>query len=314
VGHWDDSTGGTGGGADQGWNAGPLPWYWLTTRSYDPQLRRFLQPDPSSRDGVRSYAYCHDDPVNYADPSGLDEGEGGDDLGGAGAGPGSGGGAAGAPVQGSLGAAYDAAALPAAGEYQQLPLFDQMMADGGTNLVDVAPTQPLGKTNEATSASVGQSVSTLATDNGVDVNTMEQGTAASNGGAKRGPKLWPDGLHNQTIARRINELLAEGMDHFGGGSKTEERIDIHIPDAQKPFRRVDITMRQTDGTLYREQVRRTLDNGCYGGPFCQDTGEGHFKVETSPYTLNCDCPPSTEGPGGPYSHRIVGEGGKDTLS
>jgi len=24
----------------------------------------------------------------------------------------------------------------------------------------------------------------------------------------------------------------------------------------------------------------------YGGPFCQDTGEGDFKVETSPYTLN----------------------------
>jgi hypothetical protein len=44
----------------------PLPWYWLTTRPYDPALERFLQPDPSSRDGVRSYVYYlyyHDDPV-----------------------------------------------------------------------------------------------------------------------------------------------------------------------------------------------------------------------------------------------------------
>ncbi len=60
---WDDSAG--------SWNSGPLPWYWLTTRYYDAALTRFLQPDPSSRDGVRSYVYCHDDPVDCADPSGL---------------------------------------------------------------------------------------------------------------------------------------------------------------------------------------------------------------------------------------------------
>jgi RHS repeat-associated protein len=60
-----------------GTNAGPLQWYWLTSRYCDPLLRRFLQPDPSSRDGVRSYVYCHDDPANCSDPSGL---EGGEDL------------------------------------------------------------------------------------------------------------------------------------------------------------------------------------------------------------------------------------------
>ncbi len=49
----------------------PLPWYWLGVRHYDPQLKRFLQPDPSAQDGVRSYTYCHDDPVNCTDPSGL---------------------------------------------------------------------------------------------------------------------------------------------------------------------------------------------------------------------------------------------------
>ncbi len=49
----------------------PQGWYWLQARAYDPALRRFLQPDPSARDGVRSYAYVHDDPVDLADPSGL---------------------------------------------------------------------------------------------------------------------------------------------------------------------------------------------------------------------------------------------------
>ncbi len=56
---------------------GPLPWYWLRVRYYDPLLRRFLQPDPSALDGVRSYACCHDDPADCADPTGLsaDDGE-----------------------------------------------------------------------------------------------------------------------------------------------------------------------------------------------------------------------------------------------
>jgi len=48
-----------------------LPWYWLGPRAYDPNLERFLQPDPSAQDGVRSYVYCRDDPANCADPSGL---------------------------------------------------------------------------------------------------------------------------------------------------------------------------------------------------------------------------------------------------
>ncbi len=49
----------------------PLPWYALTNRAYDPRLERFLQPDPSSQDGVRSYAYCHDAPIDCSDPTGL---------------------------------------------------------------------------------------------------------------------------------------------------------------------------------------------------------------------------------------------------
>jgi len=92
-----------------------LPWYWLTTRYYDPRLERFLQPDPSSRDGVRSYVYCHDDPMNYADPSGLDEGDGE---------AGAEGGGTGAREGGLLGSGYRAVE-PATGKYQQLPLFDE---------------------------------------------------------------------------------------------------------------------------------------------------------------------------------------------
>jgi len=60
AGYWDDS-----------WAGGPLPWYWLSSRYYDPVLERFLQPDPSSQDGVRSYAYAHNNPVDLTDPSGL---------------------------------------------------------------------------------------------------------------------------------------------------------------------------------------------------------------------------------------------------
>jgi len=35
-----------------GWAGGPLPWYWLAVRYYDPEAMRWLQPDPSEQDGV----------------------------------------------------------------------------------------------------------------------------------------------------------------------------------------------------------------------------------------------------------------------
>jgi len=46
-------------------------WYWLAVRPYDPALRRFTQPDPSMQEGIRSYVYVGDDPVDATDPSGL---------------------------------------------------------------------------------------------------------------------------------------------------------------------------------------------------------------------------------------------------
>jgi len=47
-----------------------LGWYWVNVRSYDPE-GRWLQPDPSEQDGVRTYAYVGDDPIDWYDPSGL---------------------------------------------------------------------------------------------------------------------------------------------------------------------------------------------------------------------------------------------------
>ena len=50
--------------------------YYLNARYYNPEWRRFISPDdtsyldPESVNGLNLYAYCYNDPVNYADPSG----------------------------------------------------------------------------------------------------------------------------------------------------------------------------------------------------------------------------------------------------
>ena len=50
--------------------------YYLNARYYNPQWRRFISPDspdyldPETPNGLNLYAYCYNDPVNYADPSG----------------------------------------------------------------------------------------------------------------------------------------------------------------------------------------------------------------------------------------------------
>jgi len=55
------------------WYDAALGWYWIGVRAYDPQLERWVQPDPSGADGVRTYAYVADDPIDYIDPTGQDE-------------------------------------------------------------------------------------------------------------------------------------------------------------------------------------------------------------------------------------------------
>jgi len=54
------------------WYDSEVEWYWLTTRYYNPEDLRFLQPDPLDLDGVHTYAYAGDDPIDYNDPAGLD--------------------------------------------------------------------------------------------------------------------------------------------------------------------------------------------------------------------------------------------------
>ena len=50
--------------------------YYLNARYYNPEWRRFISPDstdyidPDVPNGLNLYAYCGNDPVNYADPSG----------------------------------------------------------------------------------------------------------------------------------------------------------------------------------------------------------------------------------------------------
>ena len=50
--------------------------YYLQTRYYDPETGRFISQDdisylaPENLTGLNLYAYCHNNPVNYADPSG----------------------------------------------------------------------------------------------------------------------------------------------------------------------------------------------------------------------------------------------------
>ena len=51
-------------------------FYFLNARYYNPAWRRFISPDdtayldPDTPNGLNLYAYCNNDPVNYADPSG----------------------------------------------------------------------------------------------------------------------------------------------------------------------------------------------------------------------------------------------------
>jgi RHS repeat-associated protein len=60
--------------------------YYYGGRYYDPQLGRFIQPDPTVPDPTDSqsfnrYSYCRNNPLNQTDPSGFDD-DGGDDGGG----------------------------------------------------------------------------------------------------------------------------------------------------------------------------------------------------------------------------------------
>jgi RHS repeat-associated protein len=47
--------------------------YYYRARYYNPYIGRFLQTDPIGYDaGINWYLYCHNNPLSYTDPSGLD--------------------------------------------------------------------------------------------------------------------------------------------------------------------------------------------------------------------------------------------------
>jgi len=48
-----------------------VAWYWLDARPYDPRLRRFLQPDPSTQGALPDYSYANNDPLDVSDPQGT---------------------------------------------------------------------------------------------------------------------------------------------------------------------------------------------------------------------------------------------------
>ncbi len=54
-----------------------LKLYDFRNRVYQPELGRFMQPDPKEfgAGDYNLYRYCHNDPVNRTDPTGLDSGE-----------------------------------------------------------------------------------------------------------------------------------------------------------------------------------------------------------------------------------------------
>ena len=47
--------------------------YYLRARFYNPIRVRFLNEDTYYGDGLNLYAYCHNNPVKYVDPSGHDQ-------------------------------------------------------------------------------------------------------------------------------------------------------------------------------------------------------------------------------------------------
>jgi hypothetical protein len=87
------------------------------------------------------------------------------------------------------------------------------------------------------------------------VDGVIEGEEAGSTAAAWGPRV-EGGSHNDTIARRIDEIKTEHPDweHTYGGSKAEEYIKT--PKSTKVARRPDITFARPGEGPYREQVGR----------------------------------------------------------
>jgi len=80
---------------------------------------------------------------------------------------------------------------------------------------------------------------------------------------KPGPKSKGTGDHNAKIEEIIQRESAKpGVEHIGGGSKTEIIIDTN--GGHKPIRRMDASFERADGSVYHINVGKTLEDGKTG--------------------------------------------------
>jgi len=93
------------------------------------------------------------------------------------------------------------------------------------------------------------------------------------------PWVIAGGPNGPDVALLWEDTVGQYKTVFGASSSVDMSANVEIPNWWKdPANR--------DKIAHTVHTAGNNDWTDYGGPLCQDTGEGHFKVETSPYTLN----------------------------
>jgi hypothetical protein len=81
--------------------------------------------------------------------------------------------------------------------------------------------------------------------------------------SKPGPKSKGTGDHNAKIDEIIvRESAKPGVEHIGGGSKTEIILDTN--GGHKDIRRMNASFERADGSVYHINAGRTLEDGKTG--------------------------------------------------
>lgn len=77
---------------------------------------------------------------------------------------------------------------------------------------------------------------------------------------KPGPKTDPNAPHNKKIRQLIRAEKKKGLEHIGGGSKTE--VTIATPGGHKPYRRADASFRDPKtGQVFHHNVGLKTQKG-----------------------------------------------------